>query len=112
MEPTHAAILEAIAAHRGESAARWEAVAQQLKEHREQLGVIPVMQAELAENTRLTKLYAGDLAAREADKQRQEEHGRKARLWGAFAGLAAAGLAVWAGIKSLLSSGPPMGPHP
>lgn len=104
-EPTHQAILEAIAAHRAESKERWRSIDRRLDGVDSRLGALPAMQAELTANTVLTKQYAEDQAFKAGLRKRWQHAGM---LAGATAGL----VGLWMALKSLFGGGPPMGPHP
>lgn len=114
MEPTHKAILDAVAdlkdtlvAHMADSKARGEVVSGQLADHRAQLSVIPVMQHKLDENTALTAALLEKKRFWDGVRQRWIALGMVAGATGGIVGL-------WMALKNLLGSGPPpgMGPHP
>lgn len=100
VEPTHQAILSAIAAHRAESRERWRTFDRRLDSVEEKLEVIPSMQTELAANTQLTKQYAED----EAFKRGVNRRAKVMAVWAALVGSVLGALATW---KALFGGAPP-----
>lgn len=108
MEPTHQAILQAIAEHRAESAARWSAIERRLDEHGQTLQRIPLIEVDLATNTAITKQYAEDQAFKRGVNARAKVVG----VWGA---VIATALAIWLSASQIWGHGsklPPSGIGP
>lgn len=103
VEPNHLAILQAIAEHRAESNARWEAVDRRLDEHGRILQRLPVVEAGLAASAAITKQYADD----QAFKRGMNARVRSATVWGSIVAVA---LGLWISVNHLFGSGPKLPP--